>query len=230
MLGKVLRFVAILLFGLTVAFHLLGGIGTSCVALAAEEFDSMAAIAPFKWLYQVFVIVTLAVSIYGLRAMIALIKGRQNAYRDAMIFLALILVISGVHMAASQALRGKSAPTNMRVYFTLLTLAFFLLLRLPRLWGAVDFTRRGSGEGGAAAGAALILSGAMTLTVGGWAGPSHIMNGGVNFAEAWHASLVLVGWALVLAGAGLLAWTGALAVMAVLAQHSEGLKAEVISE
>jgi hypothetical protein len=230
MLGKVLRFAAINLFGLTVAFHLLGGIGTSCVALAAEEFDSMVAIAPYKWLYQLFVIITLAASIYGLRAMIALIKGRQNAYRDAMIFLALILVISGAHMAASQALRGKSAPTDMRVYFTLLTLAFFLLLRVPCLWAAVDFTRRGGGEGGSAAGVALILSGAMTLTVGGWAGPSHIMNGGVNYADAWHASLGLVGWALVLVGAGLLAWAGAPAVMAALAPHSEGLKAEVMRE
>jgi hypothetical protein len=224
--AKILRFVAILLFGLTVAFHVLGGIGTSCVALAAESYDSMVAIAPYKWLYQLFVVVTLAVSIYGLRAMIALIRGKPNAYRDALIFLVLILLVSGVHMGVSQALRGKSAPTNMRVYFTLLTLAIFLLLRIPGVWEAVDFSRRGGGEAGGAAGMAMILSGAMTLSVGGWAGPSHIMNGGINYADAWRASLGVVGWGLALAGAGLVIWACAPWIMKTFALKVEELGAE----
>jgi hypothetical protein len=45
-MGKFLRFVGILLMGLTAAFTIMGGAGTTCVALAAENWPSMAAITP----------------------------------------------------------------------------------------------------------------------------------------------------------------------------------------
>ena len=38
-LGKVLRITGLILLGLTAFFHLMGGIGTSCVALGAEKYD-----------------------------------------------------------------------------------------------------------------------------------------------------------------------------------------------
>ena len=122
MLGKILRVIAIILFGMTAAFHLLGGAGTSCVAFAAEKFDSMAGIVPYKWLFQLFVVVEIAVSVYGVWALIGLAKGKAKSYRNAIIFLVIILIVTGIHMAASQSLRGASAPNNMRVYFTILTL------------------------------------------------------------------------------------------------------------
>ena len=51
--AKALRGVAITLMGLTLVFTLLGGVGTTCVALGAEKYDSMALLVPYKPLYQV---------------------------------------------------------------------------------------------------------------------------------------------------------------------------------
>ena len=42
--SKVLRGVAITPMGITVAFTLLGGAGTTCVAFGAEKYESMAAL------------------------------------------------------------------------------------------------------------------------------------------------------------------------------------------
>ena len=57
--AKFLRFIGILLMGVTAGFTLLGGIGTSCVALNPTGFsESMAKLAPFQWLYLLLVGVT----------------------------------------------------------------------------------------------------------------------------------------------------------------------------
>ncbi|NQU30308.1 MAG: hypothetical protein HQ525_06535, partial [Anaerolineae bacterium] len=50
-MGKFLRFIGILLMGLTAAFTILGGVGTTCVALDATKYEGMEAIAQFQWLY-----------------------------------------------------------------------------------------------------------------------------------------------------------------------------------
>ena len=55
--AKFLRFIGIVLMALTGGFTLLGGIGTSCAALFPTKYDSMAALAPYQWLYILFVIV-----------------------------------------------------------------------------------------------------------------------------------------------------------------------------
>ena len=93
----------------------------------------------------------------------------------------------------------------MRVYFTILTLLVFLVLRIPGIYEKVDFEIQSSNNAGAASGAAMILAGAMTLSVQFWAGPSHVMNGGINYADAWHPVLQIVGWVLVFSGTCLLA-------------------------
>jgi hypothetical protein len=49
-MGKFLRFIGIVFMGLSAAITFLGGARTTCVALAAEKYDSMVAIAPYKWL------------------------------------------------------------------------------------------------------------------------------------------------------------------------------------
>ena len=67
-MGKVLRWVGIILMGLTAAFTIMGGAGTTCVALAAENYDSMVEIAPYKWLYVIFVIATIAAGVMMARA------------------------------------------------------------------------------------------------------------------------------------------------------------------
>jgi len=202
-LGNFLHFFGIILMGLTAILILLGGIGTTCVALGAENYEAFASIAPYKWLYQIFVVATILVGILAIRATVNLVRGKTNAYRDSVIALGLGLAIGGIHMIASQALRGSSVPGNYIVYVNAFTLLVFLLFRIPGVWEKVDFNHsNGKTNGGSAAGAAMIIAGVLTLTVHLWVEPTHTM-GGVNYADVWHTQLTIAGWLLILVGSAL---------------------------
>jgi hypothetical protein len=60
--------------------------------------------------------------------------------------------------------------------------------------GAPDET-----DGDFTAGAALIMGGLLTLTVHLWAGNTHTWNG-INYADAWHTQLSVIGWGLIISG------------------------------
>ena len=206
-IAKLLRIVGIVLMGITAAFTLMGGAGTTCVALAAEKFgEKMAPIAPYKWLYILFVLVTVAIGVMGVRSVVLLIKGRANAYRYTLIALVLGILVGVIHMAVSRSLRGSSMPVDGVVYITVLTLLVFLLFRIPFIWQGVNYEKPSSDPDlpRNAAAIVLLLSSALTLTVQYWAGPTHMFDG-VNYADAWHTQLTLLGWAFCLLGVGLLA-------------------------
>jgi hypothetical protein len=213
--AKVVRVLAILLMGLTAAVTLLSGVGTTCVALAAEKYGpKMAQIAPFQWLYIGFVLVTTAIGVLGIRATIHLLRAHPDSYRASLIALVSGTVVGVIHMLVSRSLRGSSMPVDAVVYFTVLTLAVFAVLRIPAIWQQVDFiSGRGSRDvSRLAAACTLLLAGVATLTVQYWAGPTHIF-GGVNYADAWHVQLAWVGGALVVSGiAGLVARGSSLTV------------------
>jgi hypothetical protein len=199
--AKVLRFFGIVLMGLTAGFTLLGGAGTSCVALNPTGFgENMAPLAPFQWLYILFVLTGVALGILGIRATLMLIKGRDKSYRDTMIVLIAGVVIGAIHMAVSQALRGKSMPVDAVVYTTIITLAVFLLLRIPTIWQGVNFTKGNRNDSNLAGRAAAIVFGLLTLTIQFSMGPTHTWNG-VNYADAFNVMMGLVGVASLLAGA-----------------------------
>lgn len=207
--SKVLRAIAVTLMGVAVAFTLLGGAGTTCVALSPTKWDSMAALAPYQPLYITIVIVSLITGIIGIRVIVTLVRGGQNAYRNALLVLLVGALSSGVQVAVSQAVRGSSAPQNIRFYITILTLIVFLLLRLPPLWSKTDFTRPAGGDGSAgaaSAGTAIVLTGIITLTTPIWTGSTHIGADGANWVKLYHTPLMLVGWGLTLTGASLLVW------------------------
>ncbi len=131
--AKLLRIVGIVFMSLTAAFTLMGGAGTTCVALNPTGFgDSFAGIAPFQWLWILFVLVGVAVGIMGIRTVVLLVKGTKNAYRYAMIALILGTALNAVHLFASRALRGSSMPVDGVLYTNILTLIIFLLFRTPR--------------------------------------------------------------------------------------------------
>jgi len=202
-LGKILRILAVILLGLTAVFHLLGGMGTTCVALGAEKYDSMAGLVDYKWLYVLFVILGIIIGILGIRAAIHLARSKANAYRESIIVLVIGLLVTGVHMAASEILRGSSAPASMRVYLNLLTLIYFLLLLIPPIWQRVGWgVPSGQSSDEAGAGIAAILAGITVLTVHLWAGPTHTWNG-VNFADVWHTPMTVAGWLLIVVGVAL---------------------------
>ncbi len=200
--AKLLRIFGIVLMGLTAFFTVASGAGTACVALAAGKFGAgMAPLAPYQWLYRIFVVVTLGIGILGAWAVYLLVKGRPKSYRHAVTALVLGIAVGAIHMLASRALRGKSMPTDAVVYTTVFTLIVFLLLRLPAIWQGVDFEtpEKGGKTGGQAAAIVLAVCGLLTLTIQDWMAPTHTI-GGVNHADAWHAALALLGGGLIVSG------------------------------
>lgn len=215
-IAKTLRFIGILLMGLTGGFTLLGGIGTSCAALFPTKFGSMAALAPFQWLYILFVLTGIAIGAWGIWATVKLVKGAPDSYKMSMQALIAGVVIGFIHIYASRALRGKSIPVDQVVYTTVLTLIVFLLFRIPGIWQMVNFDKGGSNR--TAGGAAAILLGALTLTIQYTMASTHTW-GGVNYADAFNTGMTVTGVGLLLLGAGILVgvdmvwgWAGRLKV------------------
>jgi hypothetical protein len=206
--AKALRVIAIIFMGITAVFTLMAGIGTTCVALAAEKFSaSMALIAPYKWVYILFVIITTAVGVMMVRATIMIIKSKDQAFRYSMISLLAGIVIGVIHVIVSRSIRGKSMPTDGVVYFTVITLLVFLIFRIPALWKEIDFSKpAGKNTSINAAAFTLIICGIAVLTAPLWGAATHtFIPGGVNWANAWPLQMNLAGSILCLAGIFLLA-------------------------
>jgi hypothetical protein len=201
-LARFLRFIGIVLMALTGGFTLLGGIGTTCAALFPAKYESMAALAPFQWLYILFVLTGIALGIMGIRATIMLIKGADKSYRDALVALLAGVTIGFIHIAVSRALRGKSMPVDAVVYTTVLTLVIFLLFRIPSIWQGVNFSKGRSRDNKTAGGAAAIVLGLFTLTIQYTMGSTHTW-GGVNYADAFNTSMTVIGAACLLLGVGM---------------------------
>ena len=197
--AKFLRFIGIVLMALTGGFTLLGGIGTTCAALFPTKYDSMAALAPFQWLYILFVIVGIAIGVMGVRATIMLIKGAGKAYNESVNVLLAGAVIGFMHIMTSRALRGSSMPVDAVVYTTVFTLAVFLLFRIPTIWQGVNFDKGNAASNKPAAGASAILLGLLTLTIQYSMASTHTWDS-VNYADVFNASLTAIGAMLLLLG------------------------------
>lgn len=207
--GRTLRFIGILLMGITALFTLAAGLGTTCVALNPTGFgESMALLAPFQWLYILFMLVTTTIGIMAVRVVFLLAKGKPNSYRAAIVTLVLGITVGVVHMIVSRALRGKSMPVDSVVYTTLLTLLVFLLFRIPKLWQGVDYTTGGDDHAGRLSAAiTLLVTGALTLSVQYWAGPSHTWDG-TNWAAAFLVTTLMLGLGQLSGGIALFLWPG----------------------
>jgi hypothetical protein len=208
--GKTLRFIGILLMGITALFTIASGVGTTCVALNPTSFgESMAKLAPFQWLYILFVIVTTAIGVMAARAVFLLAKGKPNSYRYSIIALVLGIAIGVIHMMVSRGLRGKSMPVDAVVYTTVLTLIVFLLFRIPKVWQGVDYKEGDviDNTGANAAAITLFVTGILTLTVQHWAGPTHTWDG-TNWAAAFLITRSMLGLGQILGGLAILTLRG----------------------
>ena len=201
--ARLLRILGIVFMSLTAAFTLLGGAGTTCIALNPLGYGGkFSGISPYQWLYILFVLITIAIGVMGVRAVVLIVRGAKNAYRYALIALIAGVVVGGFHMAASRVLRGSSMPVDIVVYTTVFTLLLFLLFRLPRIWQGVNFEKPEAQKNTAnsAAAIALAATGLLTLTVQWIMAPTHTIDG-INYADVWHVTLTLIGSALILSGA-----------------------------
>jgi predicted membrane channel-forming protein YqfA (hemolysin III family) len=196
---KILRFLGILLMGMTAIFTLLSGVGTTCVALDPTKYDSMKALAPFQWLYIVYVLAGIAIGVLGIRATVFVAKSRKNYEKSVFLALILGIVTGSIHMITSRILRGSSMPTDGVVYFTIFTLIYFLVLRTPKLRELALYEEELKNDAGTAGGLTAIVSGLLILSVQIWAGPTHSIEG-VNYANAFHNVMVFWGTGLILLG------------------------------
>lgn len=201
---KAIRIIAIVLVGLTAIVNVLGGAGTSCAAFAPERWGAMKSLASLQWLYQGLVFTVIAAGVAGVWTTYTLARARKNAYTTALAILMASIVLAAIQMTASRALRGKSMPTDMRLYVSVITLLVLLALRLPGVWekSGMGETAGGTPGGGAwqtPTGLASILMGAAVLTTPLWAGESHFLEG-YNWVYIWQTELALTGSALVIGG------------------------------
>ena len=204
--AKFLRFIGIALMGLTAAFTLLGGAGTTCVAINPTGFgESMAPLAKFQWLYVLFVLAGIAIGIWGIRATIKLVRGTSDSYLTSIKALVAGAVVGGLHIYMSRMLRGKSMPVDAVVYTTILTLVIFLIFRIPGIWRGVNFDKGvNSGDTGRlAASITLILVGVSVLALPFMMTKTHtFVTGGINWAATWSLPLNLIGFLLIVGGLG----------------------------
>lgn len=211
--GKTLRFIGIVLMALTSGFILLGGIGTTCAALFPNNWESMAPLASFQWLYILFVISGIAIGVWGILATIKLVRGTPDAFRTSLLVLATSLIVGGFHIYMSRMLRGKSMPVDAVVGMTLFTLIFLLLLRIPFIWEGANFEKGDIKSNRMAGGAATILLGLVTLTIQYSMASTHTWNG-VNYAGAFNLLMTTTGLGLLCAGSYLLIPVGKFSIAA----------------
>lgn len=198
-----LRFIGVLFMGITAAVTLLGGVGTTCVALDPVKYD-MSAIVPYQWLYILYVLAGVAIGILGVRATIQLIRAKKGAEKSTLLILVSGVVIGVIHMITSRALRGSSMPVDFVVYINVLTLVIFLLFQLPKLREMGLYQNDAEGNADAAGGLTAFVIGCLVLSVQIWAGPTHMMNG-TNYADAFHNTMLLIGGGFILLGLVLIA-------------------------
>lgn len=201
--GKIIRIVAIILFGMTAAMNLLGGIGTSCVAFSNNKGYRLAflELQDYRWLYQIFVVTTILIGLVGIWGLIKLVRGGKNVYKYSLLILFLGSIITGVHFVTSFTLReGEAAPANVVFFINLFSLIVFLIFLIPGIWRKVDFTSPGGkNETNAGSGVTAIIAGTLFLSVFHWAGPSHTFFQ-QNWTYVFYVPLVVVGTALILWG------------------------------
>ena len=144
----------------------------------------------------------------GIRAVVRLIKGHPNAYRCSLVALVAGTIIGVIHMVVSRNLRGSSMPVDGVVYTTVITLIIFLIIRIPGIWEKVDFSKAKRQDSQRHGGAAAIIVGALCLTIQYLMAPTHTMNGGINYGDAFHLSMSVIGWGLAVFGAAIITTLG----------------------
>jgi len=201
--GKVLRSVGLIFFGLATAMNLLGGIGTTCAAFLTRQYPPYWALIKqdMQWLYQGLVITTVLIGLVGIWVLIELIRGKKNAFRNALIVLVIGTILSGIQFYYSMQLFGKATPANVKFFSNAITLILFLIFLIPGVRQKVSFTKH---EGGTdketAGGLAAIMVGILLLTTPIWAGPSHTFQG-MNWVHLLQTELNISG--ILLTGGGI---------------------------
>ena len=221
--GKNLRIVGIVFMALTTAMNILGGTGTVCAAFLTKKYPMVDILRPvdYRWLYQTFMIVTILIGLVGIWATIALVRGRNRAYLNAVIVLVVGTIVSGIHFFTSLTLSGFVVPTFMKFLANVITLLVFIIFGLPGVRERVDFSEPGDAttqmtSGGLAA----ILVGILTLSVKTLVGASHVYEGN-NWVDVLKIPLKVSGLILTIGGLALILRPTIEAIASALRRRSE---------
>ena len=208
--GKTLRIIAIIFMGLTAAMNTVSGVGTSCAAFLTKDYPPFwdILVADLQWLWQSFVFVTLLVGLAGIWSVVQLVRGKSNAYRNAMILLILGTIVNGIHVYYSQTILGSVIPIAITLLTNVITLVLFIIFGTPGLREQIMFEGEGDPISGAtASGLTAILVGMILLSTSSWAGPSHTFADGVNLVNVLRVPLLAGGSILTMGGLATLLWT-----------------------
>ncbi|MFA9403258.1 MAG: hypothetical protein ACERKY_09360 [Anaerolineales bacterium] len=208
--GKTLRIIAIIFMGLTAAMNIVSGIGTSCAAFLTKDYPPFwdILVAELQWLWQSFVFVTLLIGLAGIWSVVQLVRGKSNAYRNAMILLVLGTIVNGIHVYYSQIILGSVIPVAITLLTNVITLVLFIIFGTPGLRDQIMFDGEGDPISGAtASGLTAILVGIILLSTSSWAGPSHTFADGVNLVNVLRVPLLAGGSILTIGGLATLLWT-----------------------
>lgn len=209
--GLILKSVLVLLAGATTVMTLLGAVGTACLAWNGNLYPKpvFGWIVPLMPTFQTLVYISLAAGVALAIVTYAMVRGDKWFYLGGLIFLVIAGGAAGYQMYLSSSSRNipffNAAPTNMRLYITLVTLFAFLVIRLPGIWNKSGWDKPGSGKSNftTPTGLALMLCGAMFVSAPLWASPEHVVDG-FNYVTTLAAPLIVDGVALLIAGAGIL--------------------------
>ena len=207
--GKTLRIIAIVFMGLTTAMNILSGVGTSCAAFFTKQYPPFwdIIVADVQGLWQSFVVVTLVIGLIGIWVTVQLVRGKSNAYRNAMILLIVGTIVNGIHTYYSYTVLGGILPIVVTLLTNIVTLVLFIIFGTPGLKEQIDFDGEGDSISGATAtGLTAILVGAILLSTSSWAGPTHTFDG-VNLVNVLRIPLLAGGAISSLGGLALLLWT-----------------------
>ena len=200
---------ATVLLGLTAVFAILSGIGTSCVAWGAANYEPFASLAPYGWLFQSLVFVNVLVGGAGVAEALLLVRRRRTPHTRSLALLMIFLATAVVQMYYSSSLREVSffatPPTNIRFIFTSAVMVYFLVLRAAyrQASAVVPVPGFGASQRGAF-GAFLLTAGTAIVTTPVWAGAGHMIDG-YNFTDILLLPLSLTGGILIVGGVGMLA-------------------------
>jgi len=200
--GKILRVIAIVLLGLTAAMNIFSGAGTTCAAFLTKDFPPYWVLitSGVQWLFQAFVVLTLLLGFFGIWAVIQLVRGKGNAFRNALILLILGTIVNGVHVYASNHYLENIMPIAVTFFLNLITLIYFLILMIPGIREKVDFSKESdTADKELASGMAAVVVGIVALTMSLWAGPSHMFDGG-NYIDEYILYVNIVGVTFTLGG------------------------------
>jgi hypothetical protein len=202
-LEKVLRPLVVIFMGIAAAMNILGGIGTMCVAFFTKNYPSLRELWDYQWLYQALTVVTVGIGVACVWSVMELARGWKHAHRNASILLSLGVIVSGVHVCASLALRGEAVPANIKFYANVAAL-LLLMIKLPGARQRVEISKpEPDADQATNGGLAALVIGLVVHTTELWVGRSHVFQG-QNWVRVLHAPLVLAGALLTLGGLVLL--------------------------